>query len=200
MAGRRRRERELDQLIQGLIGLGLLGSFFPGLSATGTLIGAFIFAGCAFGLIFAVLFLIKVQKEERLKRSGIRDIDQMDGIQFERCLRLLFESQGYKVEVTREIGDCGADLVLKKDGKTSWNRQSFIAITSAWTPFRKSSPRRLVTMRMKRGGNQPLLCGTGGEFGPVQRSAADRSRKADLNDSGNGSGRGFQSAEGHGTD
>lgn len=52
-----------------------------------------------------------------MKKSGIRDIDFMDGFQFERYLALLFEANGYKVKLTPERGDYGADLILKYKGE-----------------------------------------------------------------------------------
>jgi restriction system protein len=71
-------------------------------------------------LIVAALFLARgVQwliTERRLARSGITQIDAMDGITFERCLAHLFTGLGYRVERTRARGDYGADLVLEKDG------------------------------------------------------------------------------------
>lgn len=69
------------------------------------------------GLGMAIRFMIDVKVQERLRRSGIKDIDQMDGRQFEHYLGLLFRNQGYKVEVTRAAGDYGADLIIQKDGK-----------------------------------------------------------------------------------
>lgn len=51
----------------------------------------------------------------RLKKSGIDEIDQMKGETFEDYLKLLFESQGYKVLLTPKTGDYGADLILKKE-------------------------------------------------------------------------------------
>lgn len=54
-------------------------------------------------------------KENKLKKSGIHDIDCMDGIQFEHYLSVLFKGLGYSVEVTKSTGDFGADLILKKD-------------------------------------------------------------------------------------
>jgi restriction system protein len=53
--------------------------------------------------------------ERRLARSGIGEIDQMDGITFERRLVHLFNALGYNVEQTRARGDYGADLVLERD-------------------------------------------------------------------------------------
>ncbi|AVF28844.1 restriction endonuclease [Paenibacillus larvae] len=48
-------------------------------------------------------------------RSGIQDIDKMDGRQFEFYLKALFDKLGYKAEVTKGSHDFGADLVF--DGK-----------------------------------------------------------------------------------
>ncbi|MBY7740146.1 restriction endonuclease [Paenibacillus polymyxa] len=65
------------------------------------------------------MLMISIQRKrtERLKRSGIAQIDKMDGFQFEHYLGHLFRSQGYKAEVTRAAGDFGADLILSKDKK-----------------------------------------------------------------------------------
>ncbi|MEH7075145.1 restriction endonuclease [Neobacillus drentensis] len=76
------------------------------------------------GIVGVVMILIIVLaviqnklRNERLRRSGIKDIDSMDGIQFEYYLKELYLSRGYAVEVTNASGDYGADLLLKKDGK-----------------------------------------------------------------------------------
>lgn len=55
--------------------------------------------------------------EEKLKKSGIKEIDLMDGRQFEHYLGHLFKAHGYAVEVTRASGDYGADLIISKAGK-----------------------------------------------------------------------------------
>ncbi|MDR5608972.1 restriction endonuclease [Paenibacillus larvae] len=64
-----------------------------------------------------MMFIRKLNHIQRLKKSGIADIDQMDGRHFEHYLGYLFKSQGYAVKVTRAVGDYGADLVLEKAGK-----------------------------------------------------------------------------------
>ncbi|HLK13343.1 MAG TPA: restriction endonuclease [Fimbriimonadaceae bacterium] len=68
------------------------------------------------GAVFAARGVLWVVRERRLARSGISEIDEMDGITFERRLKHLFASRGYQVEETRARGDYGADLVLEKDG------------------------------------------------------------------------------------
>lgn len=71
----------------------------------------------AFLLALAVGKLIyRLYEMNRLARSGVSDIDNMDGKSFEKYLEVLFIKLGYKVERTRYIGDYGADLVVKKDG------------------------------------------------------------------------------------
>ncbi len=59
----------------------------------------------------------RVYKLRRLAKSGIREIDRMDGHRFEEYLGTLFRRLGYQVELTRRRGDYGADLVITK-GKT----------------------------------------------------------------------------------
>ncbi len=53
----------------------------------------------------------------RLSRSGIADVDQMDGTTFEVFLTTLFRRLGYSVEHTGRRGDYGADLVVTKDDR-----------------------------------------------------------------------------------
>ncbi|SEL29734.1 restriction endonuclease [Paenibacillus sp. OK003] len=67
--------------------------------------------------IIVLTVIIQQKHAERLKRSGIAEIDKMDGVQFEHYLGHLFRSQGFKAEVTKAAGDYRADLVISKDGK-----------------------------------------------------------------------------------
>src|SRR3954453_17808684 len=54
--------------------------------------------------------------EARLARSGIHEVDRMEGQAFEEFLATRFRRLGYDAKVTRYRGDYGADLVLSKDG------------------------------------------------------------------------------------
>lgn len=54
---------------------------------------------------------------EKIRSSGIEEIDTMDGFQFEHYLVELFKSEGYSAIRTSDSGDFGADVILKKDGK-----------------------------------------------------------------------------------
>nr|WP_077303355.1 restriction endonuclease [Virgibacillus pantothenticus] len=52
-----------------------------------------------------------------MARSGIKDIDRMDGFQFEAYLKVLFKKLGYRPVVTQKSGDYGADVILKGKNK-----------------------------------------------------------------------------------
>lgn len=55
----------------------------------------------------------KHKLEKALGQSGMYDIDNMDGFLFEGYLVVLFKKLGYKPQVTKKVGDYGADLILK---------------------------------------------------------------------------------------
>ncbi|UOQ43396.1 restriction endonuclease [Halobacillus salinarum] len=67
-------------------------------------------------MIIVVLYRRSVEKQ-KIKASGIGEIDRMKGSQFEKYLSVLFQNLGYQAKVTKINGDYGADLVLKKDSK-----------------------------------------------------------------------------------
>jgi len=114
MARRRRRSKDsLDQILPGLTLLVILISYYY----TNSFVAGAVALGVFGGIAAVIYFTVKAKREERLKKSGIHDIDKMDGRQFEHYLGLLFKSQGYKVEVTKAAGDYGADLVVVKDSK-----------------------------------------------------------------------------------
>lgn len=64
---------------------------------------------------FTLAFIMNEIKNEKLKRSGILEIDKMKGHQFEYYLQALFQSKGYNAKVTKASGDYGADLILTKN-------------------------------------------------------------------------------------
>lgn len=93
----------------------IIGFLFVVTQSIGATILLLMLIGIAYGII---VFLIGKKKKEKLKKSGIHDIDQMDGFQFEYYLEQLFKSHGYRVTVTSSRGDFGADLILhSKEGK-----------------------------------------------------------------------------------
>lgn len=75
-----------------------------------------IFGG--FRLVKYILFQIKVlRNQKQLAQAGMRDIDKMDGLQFEAYLKALLKELGYKAKVTTGSHDFGADLIMKKDNQ-----------------------------------------------------------------------------------
>jgi restriction system protein len=82
------------------------------------IISFFLLLGLVYGLI---VFIIKQAKENRylkeLAKSGMKDIDRMDGLQFEVYLKALFSELGYRSLVTKGSHDFGADLIMKKNDK-----------------------------------------------------------------------------------
>lgn len=71
--------------------------------------------------------LEKRKKEEKLNRfeerlnaekdSVISDPEKLTGYEFEKFLKRLFELMGYKVELTKQSQDQGADLIIEKFGE-----------------------------------------------------------------------------------
>lgn len=71
---------------------------------------------CYFVLYIVFKIWLKSRKTAKLRKSGIREVDQMSGEDFERFLGELFKRRGFKVSYTATSGDYGADLILK-DGQ-----------------------------------------------------------------------------------
>jgi len=91
----------------------VLKSAAKGLEATWPLLaamGAFVLVVTAIGLVMTV------RRNKRLARSGIAEIDRMNGPTFEQFLAVLVRQLGYQVEVVGRTGDFGADLVVARDG------------------------------------------------------------------------------------
>ncbi|MEG4012464.1 MULTISPECIES: restriction endonuclease [unclassified Microcoleus] len=68
----------------------------------------------------AVFDTLKEEKSrKRLLESGIVEVDEMTGKEFEEFLRVHFINCGYTVNLTQDSQDYGADLILYKDGSTT---------------------------------------------------------------------------------
>lgn len=69
-------------------------------------------------LVIVATILVRVGmsffEHRRLAKSGIADLDQMDGLDFERYLEIRFKQWGYQVQRTPYRGDYGADLILRQ--------------------------------------------------------------------------------------
>jgi restriction system protein len=69
------------------------------------------------GVIALGKLLFRIHQVRRLSKSGIADVDRMDGRTFETFLGTLFKRLGYAVDTTKHRGDYGADLVIIKNAK-----------------------------------------------------------------------------------
>jgi restriction system protein len=72
------------------------------------------FRNFVFGMISV---FIKSQRYKSGHPIDIQEIDKMDGLDFEKFLKPVFERQGYLAQVTQGSGDYGADLILRKGHK-----------------------------------------------------------------------------------
>jgi HJR/Mrr/RecB family endonuclease len=78
-------------------------------------------AAAVFGDIAALVFdtLKEEEEKKRLLDSGIIEVDEMTGKEFEIFLDFHFKKLGYSVTLTQNSQDYGADLILYKDGSTT---------------------------------------------------------------------------------
>ncbi|WP_454192048.1 restriction endonuclease [Paenibacillus sp. Marseille-Q7038] len=116
MARRKSKAKQREELIQSTFLFVLLVTGFGTLALTKSVNLSIMVCLISVGVVIAVLISNKNQRTKRLKHSGIEDIDQLDGIQFEKYLSHLFTAHGYKTQVTKAAGDYGADLILEKAG------------------------------------------------------------------------------------
>lgn len=77
------------------------------------------------GVVGTVIITYKHHKKvweknylEALRSFSISDLDELSGIEFERFLKRLFEVDGCKVNLTKAAHDMGADLIVKRNGRT----------------------------------------------------------------------------------
>lgn len=75
-------------------------------------------AAAVFGVIATSVLDTWTEEEEkkRLLDSGIMQVDEMTGKEFEKFLDVHFINLGYSVTLTQDSQDYGADLILYKDG------------------------------------------------------------------------------------
>lgn len=109
---RRKKDTTPELISMGLFAIVILTAF-----ATQSFVLGIFLAILAFTVILILTFIKESKKNERIKKSGILEIDKMTGVQFEEYLRLMFINAGYKVKRTPVTGDFGADLILEKNEK-----------------------------------------------------------------------------------
>jgi restriction system protein len=67
------------------------------------------------GIWLVIKLSIKFYQTHRLSKSGITELDNLNGLYFEKYLEILFKKLGYQVKRTRHRGDYGADFVIQKE-------------------------------------------------------------------------------------
>lgn len=101
-------------------------------------IPVFLVVWLAVGLILILRLGLYLIQKDKIQKLGFGDIDRIDCRAFQARLQRHFESCGYKVE-RKYIRECGADLVIKKDGASKFvhakchrKKTGFDAIQEAW--------------------------------------------------------------------
>lgn len=112
---RKQRERRSASTADAAYGLSLLGIAYGWLQFRSLLAGLTI--GVAFlGMVAVGLLLIRNRHDGILRRAGLGDLDRMNGEQFEELLQAKFRANGYRVTLTPNGADFGADLLLDRNG------------------------------------------------------------------------------------
>lgn len=102
---------------------GPVGAVFIGFNK---LFAYFCFGLSAFAAIFAVIGYVKNKagRKQRLEffesKKTLLSLKQMSWKEFEHFVGTFFEKQGYFVEVTGGLRDGGIDLIVRKNGRTSY--------------------------------------------------------------------------------
>lgn len=112
MARYRKRRKSKNPILMYAVFLALI--YFYKRTAVYWCIGALI-------LLWLIVTIYKKlswrKRSKKYLESGITEIDNFSGEDFERFLAAHFRKQGYSVELTPKSHDFGADLILKKGGK-----------------------------------------------------------------------------------
>lgn len=109
---KRKKEDPVAELLTAVLILAVVVTF---LTTQSLLVTAFVGIG-VFIAMLTTQNIIRLKREEKIRESGILQVDKMTGVQFEDYLRILYTSAGYQVKMTPASGDFGADLILEKGG------------------------------------------------------------------------------------
>lgn len=77
-----------------------------------------------FSAIFIIMAIVKHNQDNKRRRLlaafqffNASDVDNMDGVEFEDMVKLVFENLDFKVSTTAITGDYGVDLIMEQGGK-----------------------------------------------------------------------------------
>lgn len=115
---RKQRERQAASLADAAYGLALV-AFAYGWLGLHSLLAGFLLGFAVLGLTAGGLYALRRRRETTLRQAGLGDLDHMNGEQFEELLQARFRAQGYRVTLTPNGADFGADLLLERGGTTT---------------------------------------------------------------------------------
>ena len=107
---RKKKKDNLGEFLTGVLILSSACTYIYTQSITATVT---VFLSGFIGLL-VIAKTIQLNKRKKLNQSGILQVDEMTGAQFEEFLRLRYKAEGYTVHKTPYSGDYGADLILEK--------------------------------------------------------------------------------------
>ncbi|HWK22540.1 MAG TPA: restriction endonuclease [Ureibacillus sp.] len=110
MRKKKEKKKSRIRLIPILI---ILAIAYAGWHYTGTTNGAIAAVVIVLFLLITFKIWLSTRGSARLRKAGIREIDEMTGEEFEEYLGHLFKKRGYDVFYTKASGDYGADLILE---------------------------------------------------------------------------------------
>ncbi len=114
MQSRKQRERTIDDIANAAYGLALIAFAYGWLTAgigVGLLLGAGVIA-----MVLAGMYFWRSRRDTRLLAADLPALDRLSGEAFEEHVAVRFRGLGYRVKLTPNGADFGADLVLEKDG------------------------------------------------------------------------------------
>jgi len=112
---RKQREQQIASFGKGASGLAMV-AFAYGWLRFHSLLTGFLLGFVVVVLTIVGLRLLRHWRESKLRQAGLGDLDHMNGEQFEELLQARFRTKGYRVTLTPNGADFGADLLLERDG------------------------------------------------------------------------------------
>jgi len=112
---RKQRERQAASLTNAAYAVALI-AFLFGWQRFDSLLVGFLMGLAVLGLTIVVLRLLRRRRDAALRHAGLGNLEHMNGEQFEELLQARFRAQGYRVSLTPNGADFGADLLLERDG------------------------------------------------------------------------------------
>lgn len=115
---RKQRERQADGLANAFFAVAVI-AFLFGWRRFDSLLAGFLIGLAVVGLTIVGLRLLRRRRETALQHAGLGELEHMNGEQFEELLQAKFRAKGYRVTLTPNGADFGADLLLERDGTTT---------------------------------------------------------------------------------